>query len=388
VRRDVLGITRALFGRYTPYLKLAIFWTFAELFNPKQLSVLLGVLSIRAYWFWWVAPLVVASVLSDPVVRRKAVYLQAIVAIVVSLFAILQFGAPAEDTVNTYAIVDGVEVRPAEVVTTGRVRVAATFSFITGFTDFSVLVPVLLLSIGLGEKDPKARMAALVATLVSAAALPMSGSRAPFVLSMALCALVAWRAGLIFTPAGRRVILLGVAAGFTMVFAFPDALQGVFDRFGGDDTQGRFEQWSSVFPPIALTTEDYPLMGLGTGMMQSFRTQLGVPVGEYALETELVRVLVELGALGYVLVWVTRFGLIVTLWRSSKILAKAGRSAAAGAAVSYMLLTFYGAMTFDHTFAALYFFGFGIILREVIQAWPIVYGHTILEKVQRVQSDN
>lgn len=385
VNRDVMSTFRVLYRGYSPFLKLAILWTFGQLINPEQLSLPLGLLGLRAYWFWWVAPLVVASVLSDRVVRRKAVYLQAMVATVVALFAVLQFGAPAEDEVNTYAIVDGVEVRPAEVGTTGRVRVASTFSFITGFTDFAVLVPVLLLSIGLGEKDPKARLAALIATLFSAAALPMSGSRAPFVLSMALCALVAWRTGLIFTKAGRRVILLAVAGGFTMVFAFPDALQGVFDRFSSDDTQTRFEQFSSVIPPMALMSEEYPFMGLGTGMMQSFRTQLNVPVGAYGVETELVRVLIELGVFGYLLVWITRLGLAIALWRASKILKEAGRHAAAGAAVSYMMLTFYGSMAFDHTFAALYFVGFGIILQEVVHALPAVQSARNLAKSEKRQ---
>ena len=127
--------------------------------------------------------------------------------------------------------------------------------------------------------------------------------------------MVAWRAGLVFTAAGRRVIVLGVAAGFTMVFAFPDALQGVMDRFGSDDTDGRFKQLFSLIPPIALTSERYPLMGLGTGMMQSFRQQLNVPVGDYVPEVDLVRIMVELGAVGYLLVWTAKLGLIVGLWK-------------------------------------------------------------------------
>ena len=190
--------------------------------------------------------------------------------------------------------------------------------------------------------------------------------------------MVAWRAGLVFTAAGRRVIVLGVAAGFTMVFAFPDALQGVMDRFGSDDTDGRFKQLFSLIPPIALTSERYPLMGLGTGMMQSFRQQLNVPVGDYVPEVDLVRIMVELGAVGYLLVWTAKLGLIVGLWKGSKILKKAGRSAAAGAAVSYALLTSFGSLTFDHTFTALYFLGVGFILQEIVQALPVAQARPML----------
>jgi hypothetical protein len=202
---------------------------------------------------------------------------------------------------------------------------------------------------------------------------------------MALCVLVAWRAGLVFTAAGRRIMMLGVGAGLMMVFAFPDAIQGVMDRFASEDTEARFEQLTSLIPPIPLTTADYPLMGLGTGMQQAFRLRFGVPAGKYLSEVEFIRYLVEVGALGYLLVWLARLGLVVALWRASKVLKKAGRRAAAGAAVSYALLTFFGSPTFDHIFSALYFLGFGFILHEAVHAWPIAYGRTILGKSARPQ---
>jgi hypothetical protein len=385
INREVMATFKYLYRGFLPFLKMGILWTAAEIFNPSQLSLPLGLVGMRAYWFWWLAPLVVATVFIDPEVRRRAVLLQAYVAIVVAVFAVLQFGAPSDAAVNTYAIVEGEEVHAATVESTGRARVASTFSFVSGFADFSVLVPALLLSLGLGEKNKRERLAVLVATLCSAAALPMSGSRAPFVVSMALCVLVAWRAGLVFTAAGRRIMVLAVAAGLTMVFAFPEAIQGVMDRLGGDDTDARFQQLTSLIPPIPLTTEDYPLMGLGTGMQQAFRQRFLVPEGRYSPEVEFIRYLVEIGALGYLLVWLARLGLVVALWRGSKILKKAGRPAAAGAAVSYALLTFFGSPTFDHIFASLYFLGFGFILHEVVHAWPLVYGRTILGKSLRPQ---
>jgi hypothetical protein len=314
----------------------------------------------------------VASVLLDPVVRRKVILLQAAVTMVVAVLAMLQFGAPVDDVLNTYSVVDGKEVQAIEVTTTGRARVSSTFSFISGFSDFAVLVPVLLLSIGLGEKDRKARLAALIGTLCAAAALPMSGSRAPFIVSLALCTMVAWRAGLVFTAVGRRVIVLAVAAGFTSVFAFPEALQGVMDRFEGSDTEGRVAEFLNILPPVALTNYDYPILGIGTGMMQNYRDQFGVYDEIYYAEGEVGRYLVELGVVGYLLVWIAKFGLVMTLWKSSKILKKAGRSAAAAGAVAYAFLTLYGILTFDHIFASLYFVGFGFILQEVVQARHLI----------------
>jgi hypothetical protein len=385
INREVMATFKYLYRGFLPFLKMGILWTAAEMFNPSQLSLPLGLVGLRAYWLWWLAPFVVASVFADAGVRRRAVLIMAYVAIAVALFAFLQFGAPSDSAVNVSAIVEGEEVHAVAIESTGRARVASTFSFVSGFADFSVLVPALLLSLGLGEKNKRERLAVLIATLLSAAALPMSGSRAPFVLSMALCVLVAWRAGLVFTAAGRRIMMLGVGAGLMMVFAFPDAIQGVMDRFASEDTEARFEQLTSLIPPIPLTTADYPLMGLGTGMQQAFRLRFGVPAGKYLSEVEFIRYLVEVGALGYLLVWLARLGLVVALWRASKVLKKAGRRAAAGAAVSYALLTFFGSPTFDHIFSALYFLGFGFILHEAVHAWPIAYGRTILGKSARPQ---
>jgi hypothetical protein len=377
INREVKGVVRALYRRYVPFLKLAFLWTVAELLNPAHESLPLGLLGLRAYWFWWAAPFVVASVLLDPGVRRKVIFLQSAVALAVALFAFLQFGSPPDDVMNTYAIYDGKEVQAVEVTTTGRVRVSSTFTFISGFTDFAVLVPALLLSIGLGEANRKARMAALVATVMSAAALPMSGSRAPFVIALVLCGLVAWRAGLVFTSAGRRVILLGILAALAMVFVFPDAVRGVMDRFGDDDTGERFNWLYFTLPPVAIATVEYPFFGLGTGMQQNFRNLFHVYDGKYAAELEISRHLIELGVPGYLLIWITKFGIMIALWKASKILTKAGRRAAAGAALSYALLTFYGHLTFDHIYAALYFVGLGFILQEVVDAWPLVYGTTV-----------
>jgi hypothetical protein len=369
INPDVKRTFTSLYGGYLPFLKLGILWTVAEIINPDQKSLVLGVLGVRAYWFWWLAPLVIASVLLDPMVRRKVILLQSAVTMIVALLAMLQFGAPADDDLNTYSVVDGEKSLGIEIASTGRARVSSTFSFISGFSDFAVLVPVLLLCLGLGEHDKKARFAALIAMLFAAAALPMSGSRGPFLLTLALCAMVAWRTGLVLTKVGRRIIVVAVAAGFISVFAFPDALQGVMDRFEGEDTGDRMVEFLTVLPPVALLrNQDYAPLGDGTGMMQNYRGQLGVHEDIHTAEGEVGRYLVELGPVGYLLVWLAKLGLVMVLWRSAKILKKAGRRAASACALAYALLGLYGSLVFDHIYSALFFVGFGFILQEVVQA--------------------
>ena len=71
--------------------------------------------------------------------------------------------------------------------------------------------------------------------------------------------------------------------------------------------------------------------------------------------------------MGYLLVWAARMGLVVVLWRSSKILKKAGRPAASAGALAYAFLGLFGSLVFDHIYSALYFVGFGFVFCDVVQ---------------------
>lgn len=370
----IMKVIRIMYRPFGAAVALALMVSIVQVFNTGiRASFLLGVLGLRAYWLWCVAVPVVANVLLSPYVRRRGIFVLAFVSTVVAMFAVIQFGSPSTSATNTYAIHAGQEVAAYEVGSTGRARVSSTFTFITGFTDFVVLIPALLLSVGLGETDRRTRLIATTAAMLSSASLPMSGSRAPFVVGLFLLAMVAREAGFLFTRVGRRVIVVGAVAIFAVIYIFPDSLQGVMDRFDSEDTDSRFSSIYTVLPPVAMATIDYPPLGTGTGMQQNFRNLFGVDYGEYESELEVGRYLIELGAPGYLFVWITRVGLMVAFLRAAKLFRKANRRAAAGAATAYAILTFYGNLTFDHIWQSLYFTGSGFILQELVTVWPILY---------------
>ena len=290
----------------------------------------------------------------------------------ISVLAAFQFASPADSDLNLYSVVNGEEVHASDTATvssTGRARVASTFAFLSGFGDFCLLVPTLLLSIGLEAKEKRLRYAALFATGCAAAVIPMTGSRSSVILGVLVLIVMAWSSGLFFTRIGRRVLLGGVAAAILAVVAFPEAIFGVQSRFEADtdETTGRIEQVAMVFPPLALSYYDYPFMGIGTGMQQNARFSLHVDTdSDWDSEAEVGRYLIELGPIGFLLVWTAKLGLIVCLVRSYRILKRAGRRGAAGAALCYALLTMLGNLTFDHIWQALYFLGCGFILSEVV----------------------
>ena len=105
-------------------------------------------------------------------------------------------------------------------------------------------------------------------------------------------------------------------------------------------------------------------MGIGTGMQQNVRAQLGIPSYQYNAESEPEKQLIELGIPGYMLYWFARLGICVALIKASRILRRDGRGAVAGAAMGIAALTFFGNLTFDHIWQALFFIAVGYVLLE------------------------
>jgi hypothetical protein len=375
---------RWLFRGFEVIWLLGFAWTIIEIFNPEHQSYVLAGIGFRAYWLWWLAPPLVAQVLRDEKERRRAIYVLLGTAAVVALFAVIQFLSPADSAVNVYTYIDGEKVDPTVISETSRSRVASTFSFISGFSDFTILIPALILSVGLDAKDRRLRRLALITTGMMAAVLPMAGSRAS-VLAGALVLLVSvWTAGLFFTRLGRRILMGGIAAAIMGVAAFPDALLGVQQRFANEEeTNTRYVLIAAaVLPPLAIWTVDHPVLGIGTGMQQNARYNLRIPAA-YEVEQEFARYLIELGTFGFLILWSIKAGLTVALLRAHRTLKAAGRRGAAAAALSYALLTLMGNLTFDHVWQALYFIGCGFILAEV---FAVVNTRTTAPMPQRARA--
>lgn len=365
---SITAVNSWLYRGFKVFWIIGFFWTVIEVFNPEQASFPLGVLGLRSYWLWWAAPPIIANVLDDERERRRAIFMLLGAAALISVFGAIQFALPASSPLNVYAAVGGEEVGPAVVGSTGRSRVSSTFSYVSGFSDFNVLIPTLIMSFGLDARDKRLRRSAFIVTCMAAAVVPMSGARASILLGLFVLAVTAWSAGLLATRIGRRILVGGAAAAVLAVAVFPDAFAGVQSRFADEqETHGRYVQAAAtVLPPLALATYDYPPFGIGTGMLQNARTTMRIPIKFESVEAESGRYLIELGPFGFLVIWTAKLGLAVALARAYFVLKRAGRRGAAAAALSYAFLTLIGNLAFDHIWQALYFLGCGSILAEVV----------------------
>lgn len=360
-------VTGKLYGGFAIVALIALVWTFLELFNPDHQSVVLGAIGFRAYWLWWLAPPLIAHVLREPKERTRAIYALLATSAIVAILAAVQFAAPADSAININSYVDGEQMEGAVVYSTGRARVASTFSFLSGFADFTTLIPTLTLSFGLDVRDPRLRRMALIVTALTAATIPMAGSRASLLIAGTILLVSVWTAGLFKTRMGRRLLVGGLMAAVVSVAAFPDAFEGVSSRFADQqETNSRYLLMATaVLPPLAIGMLDHPPLGVGTGMQQNARVRMGIS-DAYVQEVESGRYLVELGTFGYLVVWTAKLGIMIALVRAYRLLKRAGRRGAAMASLSYAVLTMAGSLTFDHVWQALYFVGCGFILAEVL----------------------
>ncbi len=358
--RAELAVGRKLFSPFFVVMAGAGLWTIFEMVNPAQGSVPLALLGLRSYWLWWIAPFIVARALRRDSDFGTALSILALLALVVAVMAAIQFESPPDAWVNRYA---WGEMGIAGVEETGRVRVSSTFAYLTGFTDFATLVVPLLLVGWLSERRRSRKTLYLLALGALGVTLPMSGARAPLVLIGCALVVIFWETGALSTRRGWALLVLAVALAEAPKLLAPESVKGTASRFAGDDTRGRFLEGLQVLPPVALAFYQYPPLGIGTGMQQNARFALGVRT-TWDTELEIGRYLIELGPIGYLLVWTCRLGLCVALARAARALRTARRREWAGLSVALAGLAVIGNFVFNHVFQALFFVMVGLILRQ------------------------
>jgi hypothetical protein len=362
LRRQSLQFATRRLGAFTVVVVFAFGWTLIQLANPEHLSPILGVLGVRAYWLWWLAPLAIVTALRGSKDIENAMLVVAFCGLVVALFGVVQFAFPSDHSLNVTAYYEGELMRATDRVrSTDRARVSSTFSFMGGFSAFTMLSMAVLLPVGLGSKRRLVRWGTLAAAMALAAAVPTTGSRSPVVIVLLIGVLVSFATGFINSKIGRRSVVVGFLVGGAIFFAMPQAVQGVQDRFLLSDTEDRVMQAFEILPPVLLTNTDLPAFGIGTGMQLNARKSLGVRAPR-SQEGEWRKILLEQGIPGYLLIWVARLGVIVALLRMGWLARRARDRTAFAMCVALAILVPRGNLVFDHVYQTLFFTYVGLAM--------------------------
>lgn len=287
-----------------------------QVFNARLPNPLVGLLGFKAYFFYVPLAWVLPAVFDEPraLFSRLRGYL--LLTLPIGLLSAAQFLSPAESAINAYARATG----PAmSFGTSTHVRVTATFSYITGYTSYLLATVILVLALLAATRWRFRGNLDLYACLsLALAGMFMTGSRGPLFTITLLFPLYGW---LSLAREGRRDAVVGrILLGVGLIAALvnqvgADAVGAFYGRASASTDVS--ERLLSPFLGPLYALEPSGLLGYGIG--SSHQTAEAVTRGTEAyswlegnlIEDEPGRVMIELGPLGFVLVYFVRVYLVV-----------------------------------------------------------------------------
>lgn len=351
---------------------LAAAWGAFEVLNPKLPNLLVGILGFKAYFLYvplmYILPAVFRT--DDELLRFLRRYV--LLAIPQGLLATAQFMSPAASMLNAYARPDEV----GYVATFGSstfVRVTGTFSFITGLSSYLVATTLLILLV-LAVQHWRFRGNLLVyASLgMTVVGMLMSGSRGPVVTVVMLFPLYWWlavgreRGG--SRTLGRLLMGLSLVGGL-VVWLGGEAWTAFVGRAAAASDFG-----SRVASPLLspyLLLPQAGLLGFGIGATHQMAAAVTPGVIPYSwlrglfIEVETGKVMIEMGALGFLLVYFVRIALIVYAFGQVLKLRTRFHRAVATAGLLSALAVLPGGSIFDVTSGLYSWFFAGLVMVAV-----------------------
>ncbi len=346
-----------------------------QIFNPKLPNLLVGVFGFKAYFLY--VPILFVLPAAFPTDRDLIVFLRRyiLLSIPIGLLATAQFLSPSSSPLNTYARASD-EVSGGYISTFGSsdfVRVTASFSYITGYGSYLIAITILVLSyLAVTRWRFVGNLPAYSALGLALLGMLMTGSRGPvFILSL-LFPIYWWLAVMRGGQGGATFgrLLLGLSVlGIVIGFFGSDAVGAFLGRAATTgDVETRlsapFESPWEVLPAAGLT-------GYGIGATHQTATAFTQGIAPYSwlhgleFETETGRVMVELGPVGFLLVYFIRIYMIFFAFREVLALRTTFHRAIATACLLFFLAQLLGSVIFDVT-TDLYYWFFGGLLVTVM----------------------
>lgn len=360
-----------LFDRHPANLPLALLGLvlLLQLLNPLLPNLALGLFGIRAYLAYMPLLFLVPAVFPDAQALRRFWRWYLLLALGPLALGLVQFTQPPDSPLNRYAWEDELGPGVAGFAETGRVRVTGTFSYLTGFTSYLLLVILMALSVVAFE--PKGRLRQVLYGLLALAVvnLLMTGSRGPFlIIAAALPALLLLAGRARARGRVRAIAALCVAVGFSATVAvrvFPEATAAFAAR--ARESADVPERLVGIVRTPLLALADAGLGGYGVGTTHQARAflvedEIGALRPPDA-EGEWERVILELGPVGFLLTLLARLMVSRQLWSALRAAGGTPLAPYLVGALLFSLASIPGPLVFNHTAALFYWFlaGCGLV---------------------------
>lgn len=361
-----------------PFLFGVLTLTFAfgvlQVFNPELPNLFVGLLGLKSYFLYVPLLFVVPHLFPNDAALAQFLRRYLLLSVPVGLLAIAQFFSPATSALNTYA-------RPTDslssAITFGSstfVRVTATFSFITGYSAYLITIALLALAwLAATRWRLRGNLLIILVLGMTLLGMLMTGSRGPVVMVAALFPLYWWlsvarekQSGATF---GRLLVGMVLLGGF-LFFLGRDALGAFHGRASGSGSEAVGRMLTPFLAPYVVLPRA-GLLGYGIGSTHQAAVALTPGILPFiwlrgnAIEVETGRVMLELGPVGFVLVYLGRLVLtLVALQLTLRMRTLFHRSIGVSCFLS-LLAAIPGGIVFDVTSGLLYWFCGGLLFLVV-----------------------
>jgi hypothetical protein len=346
-----------------------------QVFNVRLNSTAVGIFGFKAY-LWYVPLCFIAQDLFPSVEDlQKFLKWYLAIAIPICLLGILQFFSPPDSFLNTY--IKGDEVQSTAMLVsemgTSRVRITGTFSYISGYTTYLFVCLSLLLPMVVSGLKRMWFWILLGALILVIGNTFMTGSRSPVIMGaiIALGFLTLGQGGknragrAVFVPLALTLTISVVASSFW----FDEAISLFWERAtNSEDTNERL-YLAYVEPFLYLSEKDFEVQGYGAGAthpggvgVRSRFNESPPTVEAPPAEGEPVRVLLELGVIGFFFWFIIKFYLIWILWGTWKNLQTLFLKHLALMALLVHFVQLTGQVVMNHTSGVFFWFLTGFIL--------------------------
>ena len=349
-------------------LALTVAYGTVQLLNPALPSLTLAFVGWRSYFFYVPLLVIVPHLFPSLEALYRGLTRYALFAAAVAVLGILQFYSPVDSVINA-----NVQYEPGAGSATAfghvnRVRVSGTFAFISGFSAY-LLTAGLLLGALLAARSWRIRHNVVLYGALALVIFAMfaTGSRGPvYSLVVAALAYVAFkvaRGELDFASAARALIGTGLMA-LASWYLLSEPAEAFRHRAAGTD-----DVLSRLIAPLTEpfhVMEQVPVFGFGIGAAhQSAAFLVGSSHSWWTdglvVEAESSRVMLELGAVGFVLVFLSRVLVTVAALRAALVLRSAPARTLALVLALFLGLQIFGAVVFNPTNDLLYWFAVGLL---------------------------
>ncbi|MFM6509105.1 MAG: hypothetical protein ACKPJO_20090 [Dolichospermum sp.] len=303
-------------------------WSFFQSFNPSLGSSIVGLFGLRGYLLYIPLFWIVTDLFPTKIALYKFIRNYSLLIIPVCLLAVAQFFSPPSSPLNFYAPGAGnMGIATFGVGKEAIVRVTGTFPYITGFgtylcTSLTLLIPLLSL------RQPLIwYYLTIIELLLVLGASFMTGSRG-VVLYQGLF-LISYVVMLLLTQYRqaflnlKKFILPAIAVTVIVPRYFSKSIDLLSQRAIQNSKEGEGRIFQPFIEPLSTIPEIVQLKQIdsyGTGAThqatQVLRTTLNLPQGDTLPsvgEGETPRVIVEIGLIGFVLFYLLRINLIISL---------------------------------------------------------------------------